>query len=410
MHLSVTKFGDDDAVVNVEVSSDLTLRDLKAVIEAESTFGINATDMLLYHDGKILQNDDQTLEQCQVKDYDLITCRLRRAPSAVSSEPTTATGLASALTDHIRQLFNELRQNPRALENFRTRDPSLAAMVERNDIQGFIRAISSSRGQTRPSILDEQDLLDPRIQQRIEAEINMENVRDNMEHAYEFAPEFFGNVTMLYINCKVNGHPVKAFVDSGAQMTIMSRACAERCGIMRLIDRRFAGVARGVGTQEIIGRIHLAQLEVEKQFFAISLSVLADQTMDMLIGLDMLRRHRCLIDLEKNVLQIENVVQTAFLPESELPDFARLSSPTSPGRLCVASPQSPFAPQSATPSRQPTSPDTASSPYPPGDIQKIVKQGFTREQAIEELKLFNGDVKKALVSLMTKSLNNSKKK
>ena len=36
----------------------------------------------------------------------------------------------------------------------------------------------------------------------------------------------------------------------------------------------------------------LAQLEVEKQIFTTSLSVLADQEMDMLIGLDMLRRHR----------------------------------------------------------------------------------------------------------------------
>lgn len=43
----------------------------------------------------------------------------------------------------------------------------------------------------------------------------MRNVDSNMATAIEFAPESFGQVHMLYVDCKVNGYPVKAFVDTG---------------------------------------------------------------------------------------------------------------------------------------------------------------------------------------------------
>ena len=50
--------------------------------------------------------------------------------------------------------------------------------------------------------------------------------------------------------------------------------------------------AVGVGTQKILGKVHMAQLEIGGSFLPTSLSILEDQGMECLLGLDMLKRHR----------------------------------------------------------------------------------------------------------------------
>ena len=97
----------------------------------------------------------------------------------------------------------------------------------------------------------------------------------NYQQAMEEAPEMvIGQVFMLYCNIEVNGVAVKAFVDSGAQMTIVSAACARRCGLMRLMDTRFTGMAQGVGTQRILGRVHALSIKLGGAHLPCSFSVL----------------------------------------------------------------------------------------------------------------------------------------
>jgi len=106
-------------------------------------------------------------------------------------------------------------------------------------------------------------------------------------------PESFISTTMLYIELEINKKKFQAFVDSGAQSTIISQRFAEEVGVIKDVDTRFAGTAVGVGTSKILGRILSAKLKIsDKCTIECSLQVLENLDIDFLFGLDMLKKHR----------------------------------------------------------------------------------------------------------------------
>uniref|UniRef100_A0A3Q1HUT6 DNA-damage inducible protein 2 n=1 Tax=Acanthochromis polyacanthus TaxID=80966 RepID=A0A3Q1HUT6_9TELE len=338
----------------LDVSPELELRDFVALCELES--GIPAGEIQITYVEQPLKDPTRALGTYGVKDGDVVVLRQadRRPPPTQPAFPGKTTpppqqsqpppqrapqpstpmafrGSSPQGLDDPALLQQMLLSNPHELSLLKERNPPLAEALLSGDLERFTKVLleqqqdRARREQERIRLLT-ADPFDLEAQAKIEEDIRQHNVEENMTIAMEEAPESFGQVVMLYINCKVNGHPVKAFVDSGAQMTIMSQACAERCNIMRLVDRRWAGIAKGVGTQKIIGRVHLAQVQIEGDFLPCSFSILEDQPMDMLLGLDMLKRHQCSIDLKKSVLLIGTTgTETRFLSEAELPECARLA-------------------------------------------------------------------------------------
>lgn len=66
---------------------------------------------------------------------------------------------------------------------------------------------------------------------------------------------------------------------------------AEKLGLMKLMDTRYAGQAIGIGTSRILGRVHASNMEIMGKTFVCSFTVLEDNKVDFLFGLDNLKRH-----------------------------------------------------------------------------------------------------------------------
>ncbi|GMH35267.1 hypothetical protein BSKO_03135 [Bryopsis sp. KO-2023] len=394
MQLMITT--DDERVVSIEIDGEEVVDSLKAILEVET--GVPMADQAVLYNGALL-NDTDKLSSKGVSDGDLLV--MHRRPPQQQQNPQGQFGGGGP--QQIQELMNKMRNDPNAMAGLEANNPQLASAVKSGDVQTFAAAVQREQERDRQLREEERKLeLDPfnaEAQAKIEDIIRQKNVEENFMQAMEHTPEVFGSVTMLYVNIEVNGFPVQAFIDSGAQMTIMTQSSAEQYGLMRLVDKRFAGMAVGVGSSKIIGRVHQCPLKVKGSFITSSVTILEQKTGPQFIfGLDNLFRHQCCIDLKAKVLRFGTCnAELDFLAEHEIvrkDDFESMApsdaQPDQPG----ASGATESAP--APPAAPPTNTTTTATPpssggFPEAKIKSLMDLGFDREKCVQALTISDGN-------------------
>jgi len=109
----------------------------------------------------------------------------------------------------------------------------------------------------------------------------------------------------------------------------------------------------------------------------VSITILDQEGMDFLFGLDNLKRHQCNIDLQKNILRFPILdVELPFLSEHEIPKSALFSPEDKEGTAKSPVPHSPAPPSSSQQNEE--------------KITTLMQLGFPREKCIAALQAAGG--------------------
>ncbi|KAG1668484.1 hypothetical protein FOA52_005257 [Chlamydomonas sp. UWO 241] len=340
MNLSIMTW--DDQFVNIRVDPSTVVADVKAILQAETA--VPSSQQALVYGGKILKDSDP-LSAYGVTDNDVIQMVPAEETAAQQSEAAGGGGSNGTQAVYPMEmhpdgsaknavaLMQHIKSSPHQLAALAENNPPLARAIEQDDVATFQDTLRKMTSSTRERNAEmekwmrraEEEPYNIEVQRKIEEIIQQKNIQESYADALEHNPEMVvGQVHMLYVNMEVNGVKTKAFVDSGAQMTIMTQEFAERCYLTRLIDKRFSGTAHGVGVSKIIGRIHQAPAVVGGHHIATSITVLEQKSGPaFILGLDNLKRHQCCIDLGKNQLTFGSCdAALTFLSDAEIPsDF-----------------------------------------------------------------------------------------
>lgn len=397
----------NENVFGLEVAPDMAYEDLLAFVEMEAS--VPSKDIILSLNGNPIVDTDPkaTIGSLGVVDNSMLLLTTKRvAPNpsttAAPAQPAVPTldfssiqipGMPAAprVDPRAEQIRTQILERADSLDQLKMSNPELAEHV--HDSQKFSDAFTKLQNELRAKEVERKRELqrlyaDPDNednQKRIMEIIRQENVEESYQNAMEHHPEMFVRTDMLYINCRINGHDVKAFVDTGAQMTILSEEFCEKVGLTHMLDVKFAGVARGVGSGKILGRVHSVPLQIGSSFFPASVSVIEGDQLKFILGLDMLKRFKANVNLRTNQLEIGEE-KAPFLDEKDLPDEF--------GQLGKEKETKPEGAASGAAGGSSTAAGSGAA-FKDEDIVNLMSLGHSREKVVIALQQTEGDVELA---------------
>jgi hypothetical protein len=116
------------------------------------------------------------------------------------------------------------------------------------------------------------------------------------------------------IHCEVDGTPVVAMIDTGAELSVLSSRWTDRSHLTPRIDTSFAGKAIGVGSGQILGRLTDLPVRIGPIQFKTPVAVLKNSRVDMIIGLDLLRRFRGDVNFLDDTLRLHVKTRQVKIP------------------------------------------------------------------------------------------------
>jgi Aspartyl protease len=174
-------------------------------------------------------------------------------------------------------------------------------------------ALTTSPSPVFPSSLDQNNIIDnDNDSSWTDGFVGSDDPTDN-----EFLPPLhMSSHPLLQMPCSLQTEdqtgkitPTSTFVDTGAQVSVLSYAAARRAGVLHLLDRRYAGHAMGVGQCRVLGRLPAGAIllhVLEHKLAAPAITILEDtnQGVDLLLGLDFLREYQAILNLREEEISL----------------------------------------------------------------------------------------------------------